>query len=464
MNTLAKLKPYKYFVKFCKYSYWVMFMKRRNIVRLVSFLSAVIVVLSGVIIKGYYKNQSLSLEISNNYSKSMNDFSASLNNIALLLKKTSYATTAGQLSRYAAELLTEAEITKTAIAQLPSASHLDSLNRFLSQVGNYAFAVSLKLYNGEQLPSDFSSNIIKLSNTAQKISQIVSTAQINYDNPDYWSQEIDHQIDQNVDESLSVSLQEIEGEFDDYPTLLYDGPYSDHITQKEPLMLQDKPPVSQTEALETACQFLNVSSADLKFADEQHGKIEAYRFGNDGMDITVSKAGGYVVYMRKNRQIENSKISYKQAISAAKKFLEEHSLNNFSESYYFIDEGVCVINFAFVDGETICYTDLIKVGVAMDTGEVMLYESMGYLSNHQDRAFLSAEYTPEQASENVSEYLKILKTSIALIPTRKGNEARCYEFSCIDGETEVLVYVNVATLEVEELFILLKSDGGTLVK
>lgn len=464
MNTLAKLKPYKYFVKFCKYSYWVMFMKRRNIVRLVSFLSAVIVVLSGVIIKGYYKNQSLSLEISNNYSKSMNDFSASLNNIALLLKKTSYATTAGQLSRYAAELLTEAEITKTAIAQLPSASHLDSLNRFLSQVGNYAFAVSLKLYNGEQLPSDFSSNIIKLSNTAQKISQIVNTAQINYDNPDYWSQEIDREIDQNVDESLSVSLQEIEGEFDDYPTLLYDGPYSDHITQKEPTMLQDKPPVSQTEALDIACKFLDVSSANLKFADEQHGKIEAYRFGNDGMDITVSKAGGYVVYMRKNRQIENSKISYKQAISAAKKFLEEHSLNNFSESYYFIDEGVCVINFAFVDGETICYTDLIKVGVAMDTGEVMLYESMGYLSNHQDRAFLSAEYTPEQASENVSEYLKILKTSIALIPTRKGNEARCYEFSCIDGETEVLVYVNVATLEVEELFILLKSDGGTLVK
>ncbi|MBE6777368.1 MAG: hypothetical protein E7542_04570 [Ruminococcaceae bacterium] len=461
---MAKLKPYKYFVKFCKYSYWVMFMKRRNIVRLVSFLSAVIVALSGVIIKSYQKNRSLSLQISNNYSKSMNDFSASLNNIALLLKKTSYATTAGQLSRYAAELLTEAEITKTAIAQLPSASHLDSLNRFLSQVGNYAFAVSLKLHGGEQLPHDFASNIIKLSDTAQKISQIVSTAQINYDNPDYWSEEIDQQIDQNVDESLSVSLQEIEGEFDDYPTLLYDGPYSDHITQKEPTMLQDKTPVSQTEALETACKFLDVSSADLKFADEQHGKIEAYRFGNDGTDITVSKVGGYVMYMRKNRQIENSKISYKQAISAAKKFLEEHSLNNFSESYYFIDEGVCVINFAFVDGETICYTDLIKVGVAMDTGEVMLYESMGYLSNHQDRAFLSAEYTPEQASENVSEYLKILKTSIALIPTRKGNEARCYEFSCIDGETEVLVYVNVATLEVEELFILLKSDGGTLVK
>ena len=421
-------------------------------------------VLSGVVVKSYQKNQNLSLQISNNYSKSMNDFSASLNNIALLLKKTSYTTTPGQLSRYAAELLTEAEITKTAIAQLPSASHLDSLNRFLSQVGNYAFAVSVKLYNGEQLPNDFSSNIIKLSNTAQKISQIVSTAQINFDNPDYWSNEIDQEIDDNVDESLSISLQEIEGEFDDYPTLLYDGPYSDHIMNAKPLMLQDKPSVSQTQALETACEFLGVSSSNLKFADEQHGKLESYRFSGENADITVSKSGGYVLYMRKSRQIDNSKISYKQAISSAKKFLEEHSLNNFSESYYFIDEGVCVINFAFVDGETICYTDLIKVGVAMDTGEIVLYESTGYLSNHKTRAFLSAEHTVDEASQKVSEYLKILKTSIALIPTRKGNEERCYEFSCIDGETEVLVYVNIKTLEVEELFILLKSDGGTLVK
>lgn len=441
-----------------------MFMKRRNIVRLVSFLSAVIVVLSGVIIKSYQKNRNLSIQISNNYSKSMNDFSASLNNIALLLKKTSYTTTAGQLSRYAAELLTEAEITKTAIAQLPSASHLESLNRFLSQVGNYAFAVSLKLYNGEQLPHDFSSNIIKLSNTAQEISKIVSTAQINYDNPDYWSNEIEQEIDDNVDESLSVSLQEIEGEFDDYPTLLYDGPYSDHITQAEPLMLQDKLFVSQSKALKIACEFLDVPISQLKFTDEQQGKIESYRFLGKNADIAVSKMGGHIVYMRKSRQVDNTKISYKQAISSAKKFLEERSLNNFSESYYFIDEGVCVINFAFVDGETICYTDLIKVGVAMDTGEIMLYESQGYISNHKDRAFLTVEHTAEEASQKVSEYLKILKTSIALIPTQKGREERCYEFSCIDGETEVLVYVNVSTLEVEELFILLKSDGGILVK
>ena len=61
------------------------------------------------------KNESLKLEIKNNYSRSLNDFSASLNNISLILKKVQYATTPEQLTRYAAELLTESEISKSAM-------------------------------------------------------------------------------------------------------------------------------------------------------------------------------------------------------------------------------------------------------------------------------------------------------------------------------------------------------------
>ena len=126
--------------------------------------------------------------------------------------------------------------------------------------------------------------------------------------------------------------------------------------------------------------------------------------------------------------------------------------------------GLHFINFAFLDGQTICYTDLLKVGVAMDNGEIVLYESSGYLANHTERAFETPVYSAEQASEKVSRELKILKNSIALIPTNKGKEERCYEFLCADGDTEVLVYINVLTLEQEEILILYKSDGGTLAK
>ena len=44
-------------------------------------------------------------------------------------------------------------------------------------------------------------------------------------------------------------------------------------------------------------------------------------------------------------------------------------------------------------------------------------------------------------------------------------EIRCYEFHCqAPDSTEILVYINPSTLEEEDILILLKSDGGTLVK
>jgi hypothetical protein len=73
-------------------------------------------------------------------------------------------------------------------------------------------------------------------------------------------------------------------------------------------------------------------------------------------------------------------------------------------------------------------------------------------------------HTVKEAEKKVSSNLKIVKTAVALIPTKKGKEDRCFEFTCTDGETDVLVYINVMNLAEEEILILLKNDGGTLAK
>lgn len=437
-------------------------MKRRNIVRVISFLCAIIVVLMGVIIKNYKNSQRLELQIENSYSRGLNEFSASMNNISLILKKARYASKPELLAKMAAEILTEAEISKSALAVLPSIRGLDSLNLFLSQAGNYAFAVSTKLYNGEELPQNFESNIRYLSETAEKISEVVSDTQIGFDNSDYWVKEIRNKIDANVNESLNGSLQKLENEFGDYPTLVYDGPYSENFDTKESEILKDAEYISGSIALEKAQDFCGEDS-NLELFGEISGDIEAYRIGNSNTDIAISKNGGYTVYFRKYRPIEKTILSYSQALSKAKRFLSSRFSENFLETYYYIDEGVCVVNFAYLDGETICYTDLIKVGIAMDSGEVMFYEANGYLSNHKSRAFETAKYTEQEAQKAVSKNLKINKVSKTLIPTDSG-EKRCYEFLCNDGDTEVLVYVNVLDLKLEDILILLKNDGGILAK
>ncbi|MBQ7726078.1 MAG: germination protein YpeB, partial [Clostridia bacterium] len=169
--------------------------------------------------------------------------------------------------------------------------------------------------------------------------------------------------------------------------------------------------------------------------------------------------------MRQSRSTGNSILEYRQALDKAERYLYAIGMTGFTETYYYVDEGVCVINFSYLDGKTICYTDLIKVGVAMDNGEIMLYEASGYLTNHTDRAFETPAISEKEAAEKVSDGLKIKQTALALIPTAGASEVRCYEFLCetSDGQ-EILVYINAMTGAEEDILILLKSDGGTLTK
>lgn len=442
-------------------------MKRRTTVKILSFCTAAVLAAVGFAVKSHMSLREYRLEIQNGYSRSLDELSASVNNISLILEKAEFATTPKHISTIANKLLIEAENAKSALSQLPSGGEtLTVLNRFLSQVGNYAVSVAKSLAGGGSMSDEMSGNMAMLRDTAQKVAATVNDSQITYNNLDYWAEELDRELDSAVDsDTLAGSLGELEESLSDYPKLVYDGPYSDHILEKEPAMLKDAAQVTENEALKTAAEIAEVDIGALKSDGVQNGTIPAYRFSDSSVNVTVSRQGGYAVYMRKNRSVGDSILSYEQALEKAKRYLERLGMTNFCETYYFTDEGVCVINFAYLDGKTICYTDLLKVGVAMDNGEIMLYEASGYLSNHVERAFESPAVTEEQAAKIVSPKLRIRETALALIPTESGGEVRCYEFVCVsEAEQDVLVYINAVTCEEEDILILLKSDGGTLVK
>ncbi len=441
-------------------------MKKRTFIRLTSFLIAAIAVLAVIAVKSQIKINRYKISLENEYSKNLDDFGTSINNIQETLNKARFATTPEQINSMAAKLLTEAEVSKNALSGLPYATELTTLNKFLSQVGNYAMSVSKNLMRGNTITENDTKNIEALSNTANKISELLVDAQVTYNNAEYWAAELDEKVNKATKGiTLSDSLGELDEELTDYPTLIYDGPYSDHILEKEPIMIKDAPAVSESEALKTAAETAKCDESELKYDGFVAGKIPAYRFAGENVTVTVSKNGGYAVFMRKTGESGKTSLSYAQAREKAKRYLEQLNKTGLSETYYFTNEGVCVINFAFVDGETICYTDLIKVGVAMDSGEIVLYEASGYLTNHRDRAFETPEHSAEDAEKLLSNSLTIKSTALALIPTNSGDEARCYEFNCVSADNqEILVYINTLTLEEEDILILLKTDGGTLVK
>ena len=440
--------------------------KKQTFIRTVSFLSAAILALGGFAVKKTAESNYYMMMIENQYSRAFEQLGSSLNNISIATQKTMYVSSAKKMGSLAAEIFSEAELAKAALSELPMGeNNISTIYRFLSQVGNYALSVSKNIISENTVSDKQREELKLLSDTAQTVTQVINDTGIESNNPDKWAQEIENKLNNIVSEDgFATSLTELEENLSDYPTLIYDGPYSDHILEKEPLMTSAAAEYSVGEALEKAKRVVG-SDSDLKLEEKQDGKIECYRFADNNVSITVSRFGGYVVYMRKNRAVAGTLLSYEQALSKAKGFLENMQITSMIDTYFYTDNGICVINFAYLDGQTICYTDLIKVGVAMDTGEIMLLETAGYLTNHTERAFETPKFTVDEAATKISSDLEAQKSSITLIPTDAGGEVRCYEFLCNTQENqEILVYINVQTLEEEQLYILLKSDGGTLVK
>ena len=440
--------------------------KKQTFIKVISFLSVAILVVCGFALKERNKSLKYRLLIENQYSRAFEQLNSSLNNISMAIEKTVYVSSAKKMSSLSAEIFGEAELAKTALSELPTGdSNLSTIYRFLSQTGNYALSVA-KNITSENAVSDKQREELKvLRNTAKTVTEVINNSGIEYNTPEQWAIEVENRLNDIVSEQgLASSLTQLEEDLSDYPTLIYDGPYSDHILEKEPLMTTGAREYTQQEALTVAQQTVGENNA-LRFEDMQSGKIECYRFADNNANVTVIVHGGYLFYMRKNRAVGESLLSYDQALSKAKSFLKNMQINNMIDTYFYTDNGVCVINFAYLDGQTICYTDLVKVGVAMDTGEIMMLETAGYLTNHTDRAFKTPEFTSEQAIEKIASDLDVSEVAIALIPTDAGGEVRCYEFLCRGEEDrEILVYINVQTLEEEQIYILLKTDGGVLVK
>lgn len=443
-------------------------LKKRTFIRIISFTLAVIFSLVGCIIKNKRTIKHFTTEINNGYSKNLSELNSNLDNITKSLEKIIYTNTASQFSALSNDILAESLAAKNSLLSLPNSTgdELKTINKFLSQVGDYTSYLSKKIIENNEISQDDRDNLSKLLKTGQTINQSLNEISLNYENIDSWHKEISAKIDSvDIDNSFSTELTEIEESLNDYPTLIYDGPFSDHILTAEPKMTKNEKEITREQAMKKVATVFNIDEDLIKNGSDENSQLPAYGFYTEDTTVSVTKRGGHIVFFRKYRKISEQKVSEEETVKIASEFLKNNSNETFTESYYFTDEGVCTVNFAYKNGATVCYTDLIKVGVAIDTGEIVFLEARGYLMNHEKRSITTPKYTQDDAKNILAKSLKINSVKQALIPSDGNNEIHCYEFNC-DGQNgeKLLIYVNSNTLNEEKIFTVLSTDGGTLVE
>ncbi len=440
---------------------------KRIWVRIISFATALFLTIGGYLLTMWNQLEYLERQLSHHYQASLEELSSSIDSMAITLTKSLYAGTPAGLSSLTNELVLQAGAAETALSALPIKQQgVSAVAKFLSQVSDYSLVLTRNVINGESMTVEERSSLEKLAKVASDLSVRLEEARILYNDSKNWSESISSALHgAETVNGLNTAMTEIEQSLGDYPTLIYDGPFSDHISTRKSEILSTKNAVSIAQAKTIAAAMLDVEESALSHTGDEEGNMPSYLFKTTDGNIAVTKTGGYVTYFRKERDVSNSQMNYESAVEKAKEYLKKCELGNFSETYYFTDEGICVVNFAAMQKNTICYPDLIKVGVALDNGEIMFYEARGFLMNHTKRQLPEPSHTADEAMQRINPHLKVERTSLAIIPSGGQQERYCYEFLCRgDKDEELLVYINTETLSEEQILVLLKTDGGTLTK
>ena len=446
-------------------------MKRRFKIRLISFSAAVFsaMLIWGVAETVMAKNYETLVRISR--QRSLEQVCEYLDNIETDLAKTQYATGSTMLNNLSVKMLREASGAKTSLSALETGEvGLYNIYKFLSQVGEYTASLSRKAASGEgvseedrRVLSDLLEYAGSLSTQFDQMSELNNSSYLSFEQLNSTLNSADESSEQMV--SFINAVSDAEQSFSDYPTLIYDGPYADNVLNKTSQLLENEKNISSENAKKKAAEILGIDGEALVSDGSSGGEIPTYDFYCDTVYVSVSKKGGYPVYILSDATVGEVKISQEEAVSKAQDFLEKIGFGNMTDTYYYTTDGVCTINFAYEENDFICYPDLIKVSISLFDGKVTSMDATDYLMNHKNRSFPTAVQDKNKASEVISPALKIKDTDFAVIPTDTGEEKYVYEFLCTgtDGQ-ELLVYIDMLTCEEADILILLYSDNGTLTR
>jgi spore germination protein len=437
----------------------------------------IVILLLTTIFGAYQYNVAMRLrqQLNNAYNKAFYELVGYIKNVEIMLMKARMTSSPELTAATLSDVWRESFCAASNLGQLPiSVGVLSNTEKFLTQVADLSKSMVRQSTYGDSIDeaqmqtlADLHKLSVNLEKNLLDMQQDLSNGNLKWENVAKEGQE----EMKEASEELPKTFSGINDEFQEMPTLIYDGPYSEHMQNRKALGLTGNK-VTDNQAIESLNTFIGKGAIKnvTKLADNNNGIINTYNFkmelANKDKDSVaeadVSVVGGHVVWYLYNREIGEKTIDIDKAMELGAKFLKEKNYPNMKQSYYMQNDGVATINYAYTEDNITYYPDLIKVKVALDNGEIIGFEANGYLMNHTKRNLEPPKLTQEQARERVKRGENIKSSGLAVIPTNYGTEILCYEFTGKVEDRDFLVYINAYTGAEEQVLIIINSEEGIL--
>lgn len=437
--------------------------------------------LAGVSTWGYYQSKELrnyQILMENQYNRAFLDLTGYVNNVEVLLAKSLITSQTTSTSGMLEEIWRQANLAQTNIGQLPVAPPvLEKTSNFLTQVGDLAYALNTKTVEGGSLSDKEYDTLKKLHGYAISLQKSLSGIedQINMGKM-FWGLGTSNDAPRLAGTAKKSnvqadSMENVDKNFQEYPSLIYDGPYSDHMLNIKPLGLKsDK--VTADQAKEVVRKLLGYNDIkEIKQLESGTGDtIKTYRFSAIFKDsdestaarVEITQQGGQLYWMLRNRNFGKDTINMQEAKKVASAFLEKNGFKNMVDTYYEKTDGTAIISYAYSQDNVRVYADLVKVKVALDNGEVVGIESKGYLYNHRVREIPKAKLSPGEARKQIKNKINVTGERMAIIPTDFNTEKYCYEFHGKVDDRDFIIYINALNGQEEDVLLLIQNENGTL--
>ncbi|NPV71400.1 MAG: germination protein YpeB [Firmicutes bacterium] len=400
-------------------------------------------------------------------------------NVEVLLGKGLVLSSALQSATVFPDIWYQANMALANLSRLPlPIIELQKSSRFLNQAADLAYSLGKKVARGGTISDKDWEIMNNLRDQAAKLGGQIKDLEISSLKQGLtWSSMRGAAAARVTGANLNVGdrFKGIEKEMERYPSLVYDGPFSDHIERRQPAGVTGNP-ITADEAIARALKFAP-TPAGVSYAarvkNEVAGKIPGFSLevvpqgtpearNSPSFNIDISRTGGHVVWMTSSRVPRSGNLPLEQARQRAVEFLQSRGYASMEPTYAVKENGSAYVLFAYKQDGVRIYSDLIKVQVALDTGEVTGFDSLGYLMSHRQRTIPKPRISAEKASQRISPRLKVSQCRLALIPLENLDEVLAYEFRTRLGATDYLVYVNALTGDEERIMQLVPAGEGEL--
>lgn len=406
---------------------------------------------------------SYSLQLENIYKKNYYELVDTVNTADMNISKLLASSSEDYQAKMLNDLTQGAKEMQSNIAALPlSSDNIVESVRFINQMSGYTQTLQEKIAQGGELTE---SDLKTLNEMHESLTEMKKYLNQMSEKMIYGYSILDasNHIDGDYDD-FSLDFAQIKSDDTEYPTMIYDGPFSDSVVNQKVKGLTGSE-ISKDEAYKIVdSYFKNISN--LQYQGQTNGKFNTYNYvllntDNQKVYVQVTKTGGKILTVSGHVDSDVKNISMQQAEKIALDFAKGNGVEDADIVWSEELDSQAYFNITPKQNGIILYPDLVKVKVDLENGNVIGYDAVSYWINHTSREISGATVTKEMAKTNIDTSFSIKNERLVLSPLNYNREVLCWEFECERNGSTYYIYINANTNVEENILKVVKTNDGS---